>query len=140
MPAGDEAHSDRGHLPDNAVVIRGGVMRRGDLIASVRKYAVMTGGVYGLTAWSWPDMDAAEIALRVKATHPLGRNPVAHGSMRVSTAGTIRTPGTDGKIFRLVKTGAEGHYTLTFPAEPTDADWERVENMFGPAQPNPAAD
>jgi hypothetical protein len=140
MPTGDEAFNDEGHLPDDAVVIRGGTMRRKDMVASVRRYVALTHGVYGLTVWSWPAMTAGDIAMRVKETHPQGRNPVAHGQLRQTTAGKIREPGTSGETFQLVKTGAEGHYTLTFPAEPTDADWERLEAMFGPAEPNPAAD
>lgn len=115
-------------------------MRREDMIASARKYAARTGGVYGLTVWSWPGLSPGEIALRVKETHPDGLNPVAHGQLRHSTAAKIREPGAGGESFQLVKTGSDGHYTLTFQSEPTVADWKRLEAMFGPAEPNPAAD
>lgn len=139
MPAGSDTYNNHGHLPDDAVVVRGGVMRREDMIASAKRYAAKTHGVYGLTVWSWPGMTAGEIAVRVKQAHPAGLNPVAHGQLRHSTAGKIREPGANGESFNLAKTGHDGHYTLTFQAEPTDADWERLDSMFGPAEPNPAA-
>jgi len=85
-------------------------------------------------------MTAAEIVVRVKQMHPPGQNPVAHGRLRQSTAGTVRAPAQDGRAFALLKTGQDGHYTLTFPSEPTESDWERLESMFGPPEPNPAAD
>jgi len=115
-------------------------MRRKDLIASARRYADRSEGVWGLTFWSWPGLTAGQIALRVKETHPEGLNPMSHGQMRQSTAGKIREPAQDGRTFLLERTGSEGHYTLTFPSEPSDADWNRLDNMFGPPQPNPAAD
>jgi hypothetical protein len=140
MPTGEETDRQVGHLPDDAVVIRGGMMQRKDMAASARRYAQICGGTYGITVWSWPGLTAGEIALRVKETHAGGLNPVAHGRMRQSTAGKIRTVGPDGRSFGLVKTGAEGHYTLTFPSEPTDADWGRLDAMFSAAEDNPAAD
>lgn len=139
MPTAEETYNESGHLPDDAIVIRGGMMLKQDMAASARRYAALK-GVYGITVWSWPQLSAGEIALRVKETHPPGRNPVAHGRLRQSTAGKIREAGSDGRSLRLVKTGAGGHYTLTFPGEPTDADWGRVEGMFSPAEDNPAAD
>ena len=85
-------------------------------------------------------MTAPEIVLRVKQMHPQGENPVAHGKLRQSTAGRVRTPAQDGRKFELLKTGQTGHYTLTFPSDPTESDWERLESMFNPTEPNPAAD
>jgi len=115
-------------------------MRRKDLVASARRYADRSNGVYGLTVWSWPGLSAGQIAMRVKETHLAGLNPIGHGQMRQSTAGKIREPGPGGRTFQLMKTGSDGHYTLTFPSEPTEADWERLEAMFGPPEPNPAAE
>lgn len=115
-------------------------MVRQDLIRSARKYAAQSDGTHGLTVWSWRGMTAGDIALRVKQTHPVGTNPVAHRKLRQSTAGTIREPARDGRSFGLLKTGTDGHYTLTFPSEPTEADWKRLEGMFRAPEPNPAAD
>jgi hypothetical protein len=140
MPTVGETNDGNGHLPDDSVVVRGGMMHRKDLIASARRYADRFDGVWGLTFWSWPGLSAGEIALRIKEAHPEGLNPIGHGQMRESTAGKIRAAAEDGRAFQLEKTGGEGHYTLTFPSEPTDADWNRLDIMFGPPEPNPAAD
>ena len=78
--------------------------------------------------------------MRVKELHPVGRNPLAYGKLRQSTVGKIREPDSSGQTFSFLKTGQAGHYTLTFPSEPTDGDWERLESMFGPPEANPAAD
>ncbi len=138
MPTADETNSED-ELPDDAIVIRGGLMSRKDLIASVRKCFALK-GVYGLTVWSFAGLTAQDIALQVKNLHVEGLNPLGHGQLRQSTARTIREPGSGGRTLVLKKTGREGHYTLTFQSEPTDADWDRLENMFGLPEPNPAAD
>jgi hypothetical protein len=135
-----EANERDGHLSDDAVVVRGGMMNRRDLIGSARRYADQNNGVYGLSFWSWLGLSAGEITLRVKGMHAVGRNPVGHGQMRHATAGKLREPTPEGRSFGLLKTRQDGHYTLTFPSEPTEADWERLDNMFGPLEPNPAAD
>ena len=116
-------------------------MKRRDLVPSARRYADQNNGVYGLTVWSWPGMTAGEIALRVKAMHPAGLNPVAHGQLRWSTAGEVRKPDSEGHAYDLIRTGRqEGHYTLTFPSPPTESDWDRLDAMFRKPEPNPAAD
>lgn len=140
MPATSEPEGLGGQLPDEAVVIRGGLMARDGLIASARRYADQNEGIYGITLWSWPGLTAGEIAQRVKEDHAQGRNPVGHGQLRWSTAGVIREAMSAGRAFILKKTGQDGHYTLTFPSEPSDGDWDRLEKMFGPPEPNPAAD
>lgn len=135
------SESASGHLPDNSVVVRGGTMKRRDLLPSAVRYADQNDGVYGLTVWSWPGMSPGEIALRVKANHPAGRNPVAHGQLRWSTVGEVRRPDTDGRAFNLIRTTRQdGHYTLTFPSRPTESDWNRLDGMFRMPEPNPAAD
>jgi hypothetical protein len=110
------------------------------MIASARRYAAQNSGVYGLTFWAWPGLTAGQIAMRVKGMHPIGKNPLAHRQLRQSTVAKLVAPGEDGRLFELRKTGPDGHYTLTFPSEPTDTDWERLEEMFDPPEPNPAAE
>jgi len=115
-------------------------MVREDLIRSARRYADRNNGAYGLSFWSWPGMTATEILSRVKRRFPEGKNPVAHGKFRQSTAGAIREAAEDGRAYQLTPTSRDGHYTLTFPSEPSESDWERLEGMFGLPEPNPAAD
>jgi hypothetical protein len=112
-------------------------MRTDTLKKSASRYADQT-GVHGLTFWSWPGLSAGAIALRVKNESQAGLNPLSHSSLRWSTAGEIREPTADGRAFALEQTGRDGHYTLSFPSDPTDEDWERIQQMFRPAVPNPA--
>jgi hypothetical protein len=133
----DEGISEQpaGHLPDDAVVIRGGEMKRKTLMLSATKYEATYPGEYGLTFWSWPGMTADEIALRV------GGDRLMHPSLRKCTAGLIRSlQVSDGRPLDLVRTGQqEGHYTLLLPCPPTDDDLDRLSQLFDPPQPNPAA-
>ncbi len=115
-------------------------MARAGLIASARRYAARNNGVHGLTFWAWPRLTAGQIAMKVKGMYPTGRNPLAHGQLRQSTVSKLLKPSEDGRTFELLKTGPDGHYTLTFPSEPTVRDWERLEEMFEPPELNPAAD
>ena len=78
-----------GHLPDDAVVVRGGLMLRGDLMASAEDHAAENDGVYAISVSSWPDMTAEEIALRVKENRGADRNPLGHGKIRESAVGRI---------------------------------------------------
>ena len=113
-------------------------MDRGNLIKSAERCFARTGR-YGLSFFAWPSMDAGQIALRVKADRSDGLNPVGHSRLRESTAGKMQQPDDTGRAFVLEQTtGYLGHYTLWFPSEPTLRDWERLEQMFGPPQPNPA--
>jgi hypothetical protein len=139
VPTASESSGQSGHLPDDAIVVRGGEMRTETLRRSAERFADKTGGVYGLSFWSWPGLSAGMIAMRVRNERAPGRNPLGHTALRWSTAGEIRHPAADGRIFRLEPSGPDGHYTLIFPAEPTDEDWERIQQMFRPPELNPAA-
>lgn len=131
--AGISAHPG-GHLIDDAVVIRGGEMKRMTLMLSARKYEAGHPGEYGLTFWSWPEMTAEQIALRV------GGDVLMHAQLRKCTAGRIRSLRvSDGRPLDLVRTGGrDGHYTLVLPPPPTDDDLDRLGQLFDAPQPNPA--
>src|SRR5436305_14167735 len=58
-----------GHLIDEAVVIRGGLMKRGDLIASAEKYEAQHPGAWAISVFSWPGLTAGEIARRARLPH-----------------------------------------------------------------------
>ena len=80
-------------------------MARKGLIASARRYADLSDGVYGLTFWSWAGLNAGQIAMRVKATRPAGKNPLAHRQLRQSTVGKLLEHSSKGRAFELLKTG-----------------------------------
>ena len=120
-----------GHLPEDAVVIRGGEMRIGDLRLSAETYEARFPGTYGLTFWSWAGLTSDQIARRVGFPHPV---------LRKSTAGRIgQVIGSDGRPLALVKTFGPGHYTLLLPPPLVDDDLEHLREVFDPPQPNPAA-
>lgn len=110
-------------------------MKRKTLMLSARKYEAIYPGEYGLTFWSWPEMTAEEIALRV------GGRRLMHAQLRKCTVGRIRgLVVSDGRPLDLVRTGPQdGHYTLILPSPPTDDDLDRLGQLFDPPQPNPAA-
>ena len=100
-------------------------MRRSDLVAAATLYH-REYDRYGLSLSTWPGSTAEEIAMRP------GGPP--HSMMRASTVRRLRQAGFD-----LEPTGRPGHVTLYLPDPPTEEDWERLEQAFGPAVPNPAA-
>src|SRR5450755_2070697 len=134
-PKGADAHISAptaGHLPDDAVVVRGGEVTRRSLEKSARLYEASYPGEYALSFWSWPQLSADDIALRAAMPHP---------RYRKSTAGRIRNLAvSDGRPLDLVRTGPrDGHYTLRLPAPPTDDDMDALRGAFDPSQPNPAS-
>lgn len=125
--------SETGHLPDEAIVIRGGVMKVGDLRVSAEKYEARYPGHYALSFWSWVGLTTAEIAQKVgdKLPHPV---------LRESTALRIRSQIlSDKNPATLVKTGDPGHYTLPLPSPLNDDDLALIGQTFDPPKPNPVA-
>jgi len=135
-----ESSGETGHLPDDAVVIRGGMMNRQDLVDAAEKCQKVL-GFPGLSVCSWPSArTVAEVAFRVKATRDrTGRPLLKNGDLRKSTAGRIRNAGTaDRHPFSLVKTGLDPeHYTLRLPSPVTSDDWDLLEQTFDLPEVNP---
>lgn len=100
-------------LPVDAVLVRGGISTLEDMAHSAAAFARRTGS-YGLTFWSWPELTAEEIAVRVREQARLSRskNPLPHTLLRSTAAGALLVA---NEAFRLAKTGADGHYTLYLP-------------------------
>ncbi len=107
-------------------------------MASAEDHAAENDGVYAISVWSWPDMTAEEIALRVKENRGADRNPLGHGKIRESAVGRIYGAAHPG--FSLVQSDEDGHYDLILPSPPSEEVWDALELMFDPAQPNPASD
>ncbi len=114
-------------LPNDAVVVRGGLMARNGLERAARN-CFGAHGFYGLSLRCIPGMTAAEIARNTPS------DKLPHPWIRSSTVGEIRASG-----YEIRATFEPGHASLMFPGPPTDDDWETVESLFGPPQDNPAA-
>lgn len=134
LPHASESSGQSGHLPEDAIVIRGGEMRIRDMMTSAETYEAEHPGEYGLSFWSWSGLTADQIACRV------GTRLLPHPVLRKCTAGRIQgmIP-SDGRPLVLVKTRGPGHYTLFLPSPPTEEDYEDLSARFDPPQQNPVA-
>lgn len=112
------------HLPDDAVVVRGGLMLAADLELSAQSHFDLEGS-YALSVFSAPGLSADEIA---------GRVPLRHSKIRQSTVGRIRSAG-----YEVVSSaGPPGHADLLLPHRPSDRDWHALDIAFDPPRANPA--
>jgi hypothetical protein len=110
-------------LPDETIVLRGGVMQPRDLeVNAYTHYDEFS--EYALSVFAVPGADLATTA-RV-ADRP-------NASIRVTTAGRIRAAG-----YELRRSEPPpGHADLKLPNPPTDADWETLRVVFDDPIPNP---
>jgi hypothetical protein len=140
-PAASDPIDSGGHLPDDAVVIRGGQMRRRQDLIDAAETCQEKLGFPGLSVYSWPTArSAGEVAFRVKAVRDrTGKKILMNGDLRKSTAGRIRNAGTAKRHpFSLVKTGEdEEHYTLRLPSPTTSRDWDLLDQIFDGPEINP---
>ena len=83
MPNAEGVPLDR--LPDDSVVVRGGLMLLTDLVLSAQSH-FDTKGFYALSVYSTPGRAVDEIAVGV---------PLRHSKIRVSTVGRVRSAGYD---------------------------------------------
>lgn len=110
-----------GTLLPVAIVIRGGMSKTEDLARSALT-CFKRQGYWGLTFWSWPDMTAEEIAMRVKMdADRTGRdNPLPHPVMRASYTTFVSDI---GEGVELRQTGPDGHQSLILPLDAPRSDW-----------------
>jgi hypothetical protein len=120
-------------LPDEAVVVRAGVMAsfedvRESAETNFRTTRKGSGkGIYGISVCSLPDRSMEEIMRDIPEDKRFRNRRV-----RQSTVGTLRREGYD-----VLPSGWFGHATLTFPSLPTEEDWERLQEAFMDDQQNP---
>jgi hypothetical protein len=110
-------------LPDDTIVLRGGVMEARDLqVNAFTHYDEV--GEYALSVFAVPGADL-ETTARV-ADRP-------NAAVRVTTAGRIRAAG-----YEVVSSEPPaGHADIRLPNPPTDADWETLRAVFDDPIPNP---
>jgi hypothetical protein len=121
MPEAEDVSPER--LPDDAVVVRGGLMIAADLVLGAQSHFDAR-GIYALSVFSVPGISADEIARGV---------PLPHSMIRESTTGRLRAAG-----YEVVRSpGPPGHADLMLPNPPTDDDWRALDAAFDPPRPNP---
>jgi hypothetical protein len=120
---------------DEDVIVRAGELRVGDFRKSV-EVCRERGGFYGLSFFSFPGMDAREIAMEVGVVREeTGFRLMPNPSMRQSTVGAVRALGYSLDADNCPR----GHVTLRFAEAPTDDDWEALDGVFRPPEDNPIA-
>lgn len=109
-------------LPDDAVVVRHGVMLLGDM----RRSATIchdVHGVYGLSVHAHESMSADDLA---------GQCKLDHGRICETTAARLREAG-----FEVQFTFSGNHATIKLPSKPTDALLKRLREAFDGPRANP---
>lgn len=119
-------------LPPEAVVIRGGKMKRGPMEKRVKKDRRKL-GFYGLSCCSLRDYTYDELdALARIAQMPQPK-------LRASTVGRIRDAGEGFDVLPTPSENNPAHATLKLPDPPSDRDWEKLEEIFDEPVNNVAA-
>jgi hypothetical protein len=125
----------KGELPDEAVLVRGGEMYVKDLTTSAMAHFERHGS-YAISLWSYPLMDASEIAQEVgRLADAEGVRLLPNPKMRQTTAGALRALG----YAPVPGGGRRGHVTLALDALPDDTEWASLVTAFQPAETNPIA-
>ncbi len=119
-PIGD---SGREPLPDDAVVVRGGMMASQFLFEAVQDHTDDFPGELALSVASVPGLTADEIAEVAWF--------VNQGKMRATTAGNLKAAGYGAEV------DGEPHALVILPREPDEQMWEELRQVFGDLRPNP---
>jgi hypothetical protein len=115
-------------LPDDAIVVRGGVGAP-KTIAVNAQTTFDTDGFWGVSGFSAADLTAVQIA---QLASDQGRLP--HGHVRTSTVGRIRSAG-----FEVEKTADDyPHVDIFLPPDPSDEVCVQLADVFDAPIPNPA--
>jgi hypothetical protein len=117
---------------DDSVVVRGGSMTLEGLRERLDE-DFEADGVYDISVWTFPDMDAEEIALRVREADP-DCNHLPHNRMQSASVGDIRALGLEV----LLTEPPPDHHSIRFPARPADNQLEDLMAVFDEPRHNPA--
>jgi hypothetical protein len=118
------------HLPDEAIVVRGGMMGSPSLRSNAGVSSAEL-GIWAISVWAYPEQTAEEVAEEARRVDEVA---LPQGKLRFSMAGRIRSAGYD-----LIATNQRGHYSLVVPAEPTEAVWDDLRSIFDETCRNPVA-
>lgn len=115
-------------LPDDAIVVRGGLMGTTSLEANAYGSHAEC-GIWALSVWSYPNMTLEAVAEEARRVDP---DVLPQGKIRAATAGEIRARG-----YELVATNQRGHYSLVVPPKPGAGVWEDLREIFDDPILNP---
>jgi hypothetical protein len=118
-------------LPDEAIVIRGGVIKM-ENIGSAFEICFREEGVYEISVCASRELDAISLARWVRERDPDCKR-IPHSRIQQSTVGAIRAAGADV----LLTEPPPGHYSIRFQAAPTDKQLVALVAAFDEPQPNP---
>jgi hypothetical protein len=90
-------------------------------------------GLYAVSMWSLPGLDAADIAREV------GTEELPHGQIRASTVGRLRAAGFEVVRSEPVPGRAPGHVDVILARPLTEEAADALRAEFDPGQPNPVA-
>jgi hypothetical protein len=110
-------------LPDEAIVIRGGLNQQ-DVMQRSAQDEFELNGQYALSV-------AADASMTLQALAVANQTP--HSRIRKTTVGRLRAAGFDVTPPK----GEKRHADLILPNPPTDEVWEALEAAFDPPEPNP---
>jgi len=110
-------------LPDDALVVRGGTMQSRDLDHNACDHRDEFPGEWAISVWSAPDLDVDALT---KAS------PIRNRQICVTTVGALREIGHD-----VVPSNEFPHADLKLDADPSEALWEQLRQVFGTPTDNP---
>jgi hypothetical protein len=114
-------------VPNDAFVVRGGESKARDMEVSAEKHHEAH-GEYALSGWSVPNASPEEIAHHAREA---GDHYLPHGKIRAARAGDLRAAGYEVE--------GTGYVSIKLPSPPTEADWQKLNEIFDDPIPNPVA-
>lgn len=114
--------------PDDALLVRGGLMRASDLATSAEVHWEQHRS-HALSFWTIPGLSADEIAATV------GMENLPHAKIRCAPAGRLRRLGYEV----MFSEPRPMHVSVVLPSPPSDKDWKSIDNAFDAPAKNPVA-
>lgn len=109
-------------MPDDAVVVRHGVMLLGDLRRAAQAFYDIY-DAYGISVHAHETLSVDDLASSC---------PLQHARLCASTAQRVRAAG-----FEIAFTFSGNHATIKLPGKPTDALLKRLRDAFDGPRDNP---
>lgn len=106
-------------------------MKLRSLRAGVDKAFKMRGH-HDVSVWTFPDLDAAGVARRVRELDPSCEH-LPHARMQAARVGDLRELGVD----ILLTEPPPYHHSIRFETRPADTNLEALMSVFSEPQPNP---